>query len=95
MTVAQLMDLLKKVLLSPEVIGVTIVIVLYINIVMYVVRYRKRPPAPRGRKTASAPSGEGSPVDKGFGPEEAEAGSSTKQKKGKKGKSEEQEESED
>ena len=42
-------------------------------------------------RTASASSGQGSPVDKGSEGEEAEADSSTKQKKSKKGKAEEAE----
>jgi hypothetical protein len=91
MTVAQLVELLKKVLISPEVIGVTVVIIIYINVVTYVVHYRKRLPQSIARKTASASSGQGTPVDKGSEEEEAEAGSSTKQKKSKKGKNEEAE----
>ena len=78
MTVAQLVELLSKVLMSPEIIGVTVVIIIYITIVMYVVHYRKRPPQSKVRKTASASSGQGAPVDKGSEGDEAEAGSSTK-----------------
>jgi len=47
MTLLELADLLKQVFLSPAVIGVTVVIILYINIVNYIVRYRKKPPAPK------------------------------------------------
>ena len=47
MTLMELLILLKQVILSPEVLGVTIVIALYINIVSWIVRYRKRPPRPR------------------------------------------------
>lgn len=54
MTVDQLIELLKAVLLSPKVIGVTIVIVLYINIVNYIVHYRKRPPQARVVKAKKA-----------------------------------------
>ena len=50
MTLDELLSLLKSVLVSPEVIGVTIVIALYINIVNYIVRYRKRLPQAKKRR---------------------------------------------
>lgn len=46
----QLLSIIKAVILSPYVIGVTIVIVLYFSVVNYVVYYRKRPPAPKRPK---------------------------------------------
>lgn len=52
MTFAQLVDLLTQVFITPEVIGVTIVIALYINIVNYIVRYRKRVVLPKNKKTS-------------------------------------------
>ena len=62
MTVSELIILLKEVLFSPAVIGVTIIIAFYINIVVYVVRYRKKPPRSRKKTKKStvpeaAPSG--------------------------------------
>lgn len=36
-----------KVLTSREVIAVTVAIALYINVVNYIVHYRKKPPKPR------------------------------------------------
>lgn len=57
MTFLQLFSLLSKVILSPEVIGVTIVIALYINIVNYIVRYKKRVATPRKVKAAAIQSG--------------------------------------
>lgn len=56
MTLDQLIVLLKAVMLTPEVIGVTIVIVFYINIVNYIVSYRKQAPKPKkGRKPKAVP----------------------------------------
>lgn len=42
MSVGELLKILKEILLSREVIIVTVVIALYINLVLYVVRYRKK-----------------------------------------------------
>ncbi len=42
MSVGELFVLLKSILVSREVIIVTIVIALYVNLVLYVVRYRKK-----------------------------------------------------
>jgi len=58
MTLMELLILLKQVILSPEVLGVTIVIALYINIVSWIVRYRKRPPRPRPVKASAEPKKE-------------------------------------
>ena len=69
MTLTELVDLLKKVFLSPEVIGVTVVIVLYINIVNYIVRYRKRPPAPKKKRVAAPKPAKPAPAE---GDEEGE-----------------------
>lgn len=43
MTLSELLNLIQLVVLSPEVIGVTAVVIAYIIIVNYVVAYRKRP----------------------------------------------------
>lgn len=42
MSVGELFTLLKEILFSREVIIVTVVIALYVNLVLYVVRYRKK-----------------------------------------------------
>jgi len=55
MTLDELIKLLSKVLVSPEVIGVTIVAILYISIANYVVYYRKKVPVPRTKKKKAAP----------------------------------------
>ncbi len=55
MNLHQLISLLVQVLTSPAVIGVTIVIALYINIVNYIVRYRKQPPRIRKKILKAAP----------------------------------------
>jgi len=55
MSVDALIDLLKKVLLTPEVIGVTVVIALYVNIVSSVVSYRKKKPVPKTKKRKADP----------------------------------------
>lgn len=54
MTLGQLMRLLLSVLISPQVIGVTVVIALYINIVNYIVRYRKQAPKPKQPRIRAA-----------------------------------------
>lgn len=48
MSVGELFELLKRILLSREVIIVTVVIALYVNLVLYIVRYRKK--SFRGKK---------------------------------------------
>jgi hypothetical protein len=58
MTLDQLFALLKAVFLSPEVIGATVVIALYINIVSYIVRYRKKPPQEKKKAKKAAPVAE-------------------------------------
>jgi hypothetical protein len=58
MSLDQLITLIQKVLLSPEVIIITLVIALYVNSVNYVVRYRKKPyqpKKPRVKKEKAAP----------------------------------------
>lgn len=42
MSFFELFALLKKIILSPEVIIITIIIALYMNLVLYIVRYRKK-----------------------------------------------------
>ncbi|MGP1432515.1 MAG: hypothetical protein ACTTI6_09405 [Treponema sp.] len=41
MTFAQLCILIKNVIISPEVIIITVLLILYLNLVFYVVRYHK------------------------------------------------------
>ena len=41
MTFSQLLILIKNVVISPEVIIVTILLMLYLNLVFYIVRYQK------------------------------------------------------
>ena len=41
MTFSQLFTLIKNVIISPEVIIVTILLILYLNLVFYIVRYQK------------------------------------------------------
>ena len=41
MSFSQLFTLVKRVVLSPEVIIITIILILYLNLVFYVVRYHK------------------------------------------------------
>jgi len=41
MTFSELFRLIKNVIISPEVIIITIVLILYLNLVYYVVRYHK------------------------------------------------------
>ena len=41
MTFSQLFILIKNVVISPEVIIVTILLILYLNLVFYIVHYRK------------------------------------------------------
>ena len=47
MSLNELLSLLISVLTTPAVIGVTIVMAIYVNIVVYIVRYRKRVPQPK------------------------------------------------
>ncbi len=67
MTPDRLLSVLLRVLTSREVIIVTIVIALYVNLVMYVVYYRKRPVSPKPRrrreKPAAAPAKEEAEVE--------------------------------
>lgn len=57
MTPDRLLELILAVLTSREVIVVTVAIALYVNVVNYIVHYRKRPPAPRKkRRAAPAPA---------------------------------------
>jgi hypothetical protein len=70
MTLNELIALLRSVLFSREVVLVTVSIALYINVVNYVVGYRKRPKrGPLRRKKAAA-----KPVPEGDGEEEGENG---------------------
>lgn len=41
MTVSQLFTLLKHVIIAPEVIIITVLLILYLNLIFYVVRYHK------------------------------------------------------
>jgi hypothetical protein len=69
MTLELLLDVLKKILVSPQVIGVTVVLAIYLNLVTYIVHYRKKPPAPKKPKKAS-----GAGAVKKEAPPAAEAG---------------------
>lgn len=50
MTVSDLLSLLVSVLTTREVIIITIAIALYVNIVNYIVRYRKKKAVPKAKK---------------------------------------------
>lgn len=63
MTLTELADLLEKVFLSPEVIGVTVVIIIYITIVNYIVQYRKKAPAPKKRRVAAPKPAKPAPAE--------------------------------
>lgn len=68
MTLNELIDLLRSVVFSREVVIVTVSIALYINVVNYVVGYRKRPKrSPLRRKKVVA-----KPVPEGDGEEDGE-----------------------
>lgn len=59
-----LIDVIKAVLTNPLVIFATVVVVLYLNFVMYVIRYRKKPPKVRAKKVVTpAPKPEASKED--------------------------------
>ncbi len=56
-----LIQLIKDVLRTKEVIGVAIAVVFYLNFIFFIVRYRKRPkpvaaPKRRSKPAASAPA---------------------------------------
>lgn len=50
------MTIIKEVLLNPFVIGTTIVIILYLNFISYIVRYRKKPPKIKVKKIQDTPA---------------------------------------
>ncbi|HPW64537.1 MAG TPA: hypothetical protein PLY30_00135 [Candidatus Omnitrophota bacterium] len=96
MDISRLLELLKRVLLTPEVIGVTIVMIVFFSLVNFVVYYRKRPPTPKPKKVEAAPvaaegasksggKGAGRPSDEDEDEEEEEA-DAKKKKGGKRGK---------
>lgn len=41
MTFLELLSLIKDVIIAPEVIIITVLLILYLNLIFYVVRYRK------------------------------------------------------
>ena len=90
MDISSLLELLKRVLLTPEVIGVTVFMIVFFSLVNFVVYYRKKPPVPKPKKTAPAPapaSAENT-AKPGDEDEEAEEGAAEAKKKkgGKRGK---------
>lgn len=96
MTLNELFKLLASVLLDPKVIGITVVLAIYVNIVMYVVHYRKRVPKPKQKRVRPAPQASAA---EGEGDGEGEPSESPKEKKsakkGKKGAAEESGEDEE
>ncbi|MGP1459197.1 MAG: hypothetical protein ACTTKL_07790 [Treponema sp.] len=56
MSFANLMPILKKILTNPAVIGTTVVVILYMNFCAFVANYRKKPPMPKKRRAAPAPT---------------------------------------
>jgi len=56
MKINQLMPIIKEVLLNPFIIGTTIVIILYLNFISYIVRYRKKPPKIKVKKIQDIPA---------------------------------------
>ena len=67
MGISQIMSTSMAVLLNPAVIFVTVGVILYLNFVNYVVRYRKKAPKVKKKKViAAAPA----PAEEGAGEEE-------------------------
>lgn len=61
---ADVMEVVASVLTNMDVIIAAVAVVLYLNFVVYVVRYRKRPPRPRQKKRiAAAPAQKESPEE--------------------------------
>ena len=60
MGISQILSTIFAVLLNPAVIFAAVVVVLYLNFVNFVVRYRKKPPKIKKKKlvVAAAPSSE-------------------------------------
>ena len=56
MGISQIMSTSMAVLLNPAVIFVTVGVILYLNFVNYVVRYRKKPPKIKKKKIIAAPA---------------------------------------
>ncbi|ULQ60514.1 hypothetical protein K7I13_04220 [Brucepastera parasyntrophica] len=64
MTMPELLNLLKSVILSPQVIGITIVLVLYFNLVFYVSSSRKkRQVRQQKRRTRTPPAAPPAPEE--------------------------------
>lgn len=64
MNISQVLSVISAVLLNPAVIFITVMVILYLNFVNFVVRYRKKPPKMMKKKkaivaTAPAASAEG------------------------------------
>ena len=62
MGISQIMSTISAVLLNPVVIFAAVVVILYLNFVNYVVRYRKKPPKTKKKKViavAPDPAAEG------------------------------------
>lgn len=92
MTIQQLFSLLASVLTHPAVIGVTVVLAIYVNIVFYVVYYRKRVPQPKQKRAKPAtPTPE---TQEGEGEKEAKPAKPGRKKGGKQAKEEASEDEE-
>ncbi len=56
MSVSDVIPVATRVLLNPYVIGAAIAVILYINFVYFVAKYRKKPPQPKRKKVIAAPA---------------------------------------
>ena len=63
-----IMSTISAVLLNPAVIFISIAVILYLNFVNFVVRYRKKPPKTKKKKAVVAPAP--APAAEGEGQEE-------------------------
>ncbi len=86
MTIQQLFTLLSSVLTHPAVIGVTVVLAIYVNIVFYVVYYRKRVPQPKPKRVK--PANPAPEAQEGEGENEAKPAKPARKKGGKRAKDE-------
>jgi len=65
MTIPELLDLIVAVIQTRDVIIVTVVIAIYVNIVVWIVRYRKRPAGSARRRRAPLQPIQEKPSDSG------------------------------
>lgn len=54
MTIDELLNLIKTVVLSKEVLGTTVIIILILNMVFYIVSYKKHPVKKRKKRPAGS-----------------------------------------